>query len=98
MTSTPEETTTATTEPEQTVEPEKTPGHEETPVDRTVSGPPVDEGNAQSVGEVPNNVEEEPKFPLAHVQKLREESANHRLKGQRADDLGQRLHTASRGA
>jgi len=33
-------------------------------------------------------------FPLAYVQKLRQEAAEHRTRAQRADDLGQRLHTS----
>ncbi len=37
---------------------------------------------------------EETTFPLAYVQKLRDESAKHRTRAQRADDLGARLHTA----
>ena len=39
--------------------------------------------------------EEEPKtFPREYVVKLRDESAKHRTRAQRADDLATRLHTA----
>jgi hypothetical protein len=39
--------------------------------------------------------EEEPEtFPREYVQKLRDESAKHRTRAQRADDLAQRLHAA----
>ncbi len=39
--------------------------------------------------------EEEPEtFPREYVEKLRDESAKHRTRAQRADDLAARLHTA----
>ncbi len=37
---------------------------------------------------------EESTFPLSYVQELRQESAKHRTRAQRADDLAARLHTA----
>lgn len=45
--------------------------------------------------EVPGEPVEEPKvFDLPYVQKLRDESAKYRQRAAKADELGQRLHTA----
>lgn len=41
------------------------------------------------------SAEEDPEtFPRSYVTRLRDESAKHRLRAQRANDLGSRLHTA----
>ncbi len=50
----------------------------------------------ETLGEGTEEVtEEEPEtFPREYVEKLRDESARHRTRAQRADDLAARLHTA----
>ncbi len=53
----------------------------------------MSEQNAEEVAE--EQPEEEPEtFPREYVEKLRDESAKHRTRAQRADDLAARLHTA----
>lgn len=75
---------------------EQTPEHEAAPVDKALSDSPADEGNTDTIDESPDDAQEnEPEtFPREYVQKLRDESAKHRQRAQRADDLAARLHTA----
>ena len=49
---------------------------------------------ARSVGSSTSSDEEPETFPREYVEKLRDESAKHRTRAQRADDLAARLHTA----
>lgn len=53
---------------------------------------PADAEAAQEPAEEP--VEEPKVFDLTYVQKLRDESAKYRQRAAKADELGQRLHTA----
>ncbi len=58
---------------------------------------PLEQRNDEPLEEVntEETTEEEPEtFPRTYVEKLRDESAKHRTRAQRADDLAGRLHTA----
>jgi len=71
---------------------------EQTPETETTDEPTeevVESGDGQETTSSTETAEEEPEtFPREYVEKLRDESAKHRTRAQRADDLGQRLHTA----
>ncbi len=71
---------------EQTPETENT--DETTGTDQVVDNSSVSETDETSTEEEPEQ------FPAEYVRKLRDESAKHRTRAQRADDLAARLHTA----
>lgn len=65
--------------------------------DETTSADQIFDNNfvSETVETTTTTTEEEPEtFPREYVAKLRDESAKHRTRAQRADDLAARLHTA----